>query len=151
MQTAGRIYAEWMETPKHLQPRTILVDVIGIGAGVCDRLGEIGLPVAAVNVAESASVNERYVRLRDELWFNAREWLQKRHCMLVKDETLIAELSLPKYSFTSNGKIKVESKDDMKKRYPQSPDVADALVLTFANQAITRGPGSYEPQHHEDF
>ena len=151
MQTAGRIYAEWMETPKHLQPRSILVDVIGIGAGVCDRLGEIGLPVSAVNVAESASVSERYVRLRDELWFNCREWLQKRHCMLVKDETLIAELSLPKYTFTSNGKIKVESKDDMKKRYPQSPDVADALVLTFANQAITRGPGSYEPQYHEDF
>ena len=109
------------------------------------------LPVAAVNVAESASVSERFSRLRDELWFNARDWLSKRHCMLVKDDTLIAELSLPKYSFTSNGKIKVESKDELKKRYPQSPDVADALVLTFANQAITRGPGSYEPQYHEDF
>ena len=36
MQTAGRIYAEYMETPKHLQPRTILVDVIGVGAGVAD-------------------------------------------------------------------------------------------------------------------
>jgi len=151
MQTSGRIYAEWLDTPPDKRPKAVFVDAIGIGAGVADRLMELGMPVTGVNVAEEASVSELYMRLRDELWFKARKWLEKKDCKLVDDETLIAELSLPKYSFTSNGKIKVESKDDLKKRYPQSPDVADALVLTFANQAITRGPGSYEPQYHEDF
>lgn len=151
MQTAGRIYAEWLQTPKDLQPITILVDVIGVGGGVADRLSELGLPIAGINVAEEASISEKYSRLRDELWFNAREWLMKRDCKLVEDETLVAELSLPKYGFTSNGKLKVESKDEMKKRYPQSPDVADAFCLTFAGSSITRGPGAYEPQYHEDF
>lgn len=151
MQTAGRIYAEWLDTPIEERPVTILVDVIGIGAGVCDRLSEIGLPVAGVNVAESASVSEQYSRLRDELWFMARKWLEKRHCKLADDDTLIAELSLPKYKFTSNGKLNVESKDELKKRYPQSPDVADAFCLTFAGASITKGPQAYEPAWAEDF
>lgn len=151
MQTSGRIYAEWIETPPDMRPVTILVDVIGIGAGVCDRLTELGLPVSGVNVGESAALHDQYVRLRDELWFNARKWFEKKHCYLADDETLIAELSLPKYKFTSNGKLQVESKDELKKRYPQSPDVADAFCLTFASSAITMGPGSREPEWHDDF
>ena len=151
MQTAGRIYAEWIETQVDMRPITILVDVIGVGAGVCDRLQELGLPVVGVNVGESASISDMYVRLRDELWFNARKWFEKKHCSLAEDETLIAELTLPKYKFTSNGKLQVESKDELKKRYPQSPDVADAFCLTFASAAITNGPKSRDPEWHEDF
>lgn len=151
MQTAGRIYAEWLETPRDLQPVTIMVDVIGIGAGVCDRLQEIGLPVAGINVGEEASISEMYNRQRDELWFMARKWLEKKNCKLVDDETLIAELSLPKYKYTSNGKLKVESKDELKKRYPQSPDVADAFCLTFAGHVMTKGPQSRDPEYFEDF
>lgn len=151
MQTAGRIYAEWLDTPIEQRPITILVDVIGIGAGVCDRLTEIGLPVSGVNVAEEASIADQYNRLRDELWFMARKFLEKKHCKLADDDTLIAELSLPKYTFTSNGKLKVESKDELKKRYPQSPDVADAFCLTFAGHGIMRGPQSCDPPHFEDF
>lgn len=151
MQTAGRIFKEYMETPKDKQPISILVDVIGVGAGVVDRLGEMGLPVSGVNVSEEASISDRYNRLRDELWFNARQWLEKKHCKLFKDEALIAELSLPKYTFTSNGKMKVESKDELKKRYPRSPDVADAFCLTFAMQAITKGPQALDPAYFEDF
>ena len=58
---------------------------------------------------------------------------------------------MPKYSFTSTGKIKVESKDEMKKRYPRSPDVADAFCLTFGDAAEYRGPASYEPTYYADF
>ncbi|HEY6020315.1 MAG TPA: hypothetical protein VIY48_10540 [Candidatus Paceibacterota bacterium] len=151
MQTVGRIMKEYNDCPIEERPVSILVDVIGIGAGVCDRLGELNLPVSGVNVAESAAVADHYVRLRDELWFSARKWLERKHCRLEKDDTLIAELSLPKYTFTSNGKIKVESKDELKKRYPQSPDVADAFCLTFATHATVRGPQSLEPTYYEDF
>ena len=151
MQTAGRILREWKDTPKEDRPATILVDVIGIGAGVVDRLLEMGLPVSGINVAESASVDELYMRLRDELWFSARKWLEKQHCKLVEDDTLIAELSLPKYAYTSNGKLKVESKDELKKRYPQSPDVADAFCLTFARHALVQGPQALVPEYYADF
>ena len=89
-------------------------------------------------------------RLRDELWFKARKWLEKKGCKLFPDETLIAELTLPKYAFTSSGKMKVESKDDLKKRYPRSPDVADAFCMTFCHTAEHRGRESYEPAYYAD-
>jgi len=47
----------------------------------------------------------------------------------------MAELTTPKYKFTSNGKIQIESKDEMRRRGLQSPDVADAFVMTFASDA----------------
>lgn len=150
MQTSGRIFAEWLDTKPEARPQHIFVDVIGIGAGVADRLLELGLPIVAVNVAEAASIDEHYMRLRDELWFKARKWLERKDCKLVADETLIAELTLPKYSFTSTGKLKVESKDDLKKRYPRSPDVADAFCLTFSHAAEHRGRQSYEPEAYVD-
>ena len=150
MQTAGRIYAEWLETPPAERPLGVYVDVIGIGAGVVDRLQELGVPVTGVNVAEEASVSELYLRLRDELWFKARKWLEKKDVRLFADETLIAELTLPKYSITSTGKLKVEGKDELKKRYPNSPDAADAFCMTFMQAAEHRGKQSYEPETYAD-
>ena len=150
MQTSGRVFAEWLDTPPELRPTTVFVDVIGIGAGVADRLQELGMPITGVNVAEEASVDDLYLRQRDELWFKARKWLEKKDCRLLDDETLIAELSLPKYAFTSTGKLKVESKDDLKKRYPQSPDVADAFCLTFAHSVEMKTRGSYDPEVYPD-
>lgn len=151
MQTAGRIFAEWNDTLPEDRPHTIFVDVIGIGAGVVDRLQELQLPIAGINVAESASADDRYHRLRDELWFRCRRWLEKKHCSLFNDETLIAELSLPKYKFTSSGKLIVESKDELRKRYPRSPDVADAFCLTFSDAADYHGKQSYDPPSYPDF
>ena len=151
MQSAGKVYAEWKDTPPELRPHTIFVDVIGIGAGVLDRLLELDLPAVGVNVAEATSIDDRYSRLRDELWFRARRWLERKDCKLFKDDVLVAELSMPKYSFTSTGKIKVESKDEMKKRYPRSPDVADAFCLTFGDSADYKGARSYDPPYYEDF
>lgn len=151
MQTSGRVYADWLDTPLERRPHSIFIDLIGIGAGVFDRLQELGLPVVGVNVAESASADDHYNRLRDELWFRGRKWLEKKHCKLFPDETLIAELSLPKYSVTSSGKLKVEGKDELKKRYPRSPDVADAFLLTFAYAMEHRGKQAYDPEHFEDF
>lgn len=150
MQTSGRVFAEWLDTPPEHRPTTVFVDVIGIGAGVADRLQELGMPITGVNVAEEASVDDLYLRQRDELWFKARKWLEKKDCRLLDDETLIAELSLPKYAFTSTGKLKVESKDELKKRYPQSPDVADAFCLTFAHSVEQKTRGAYEPEMFPD-
>lgn len=112
-------------------PAEILVDAIGLGAGVVDRLRELGLPAIGVNVSESPASGERFMRLRDELWWKAREWFEARDCLMAQDDALIGELASPKYAFTSAGKIKVEGKDDMKKRGVQSPDLADAFCLTF--------------------
>ena len=61
--------------------------------------------------------------------------------VLPDNEVLAKELVAPRYSFTSSGKLKVESKDEMKRRGVASPNVADAFCLTFAGTAglVTRG------------
>lgn len=133
MQTVGAIVREYEDTPLHARPAAINVDVIGVGGGVVDRLRELGLPVRGVNVAESPSVdNKRYLRLRDELWFKARDWFASRAVTMPNDEKLQGELVEPKYGHESTGKLKVESKDEMKARGVRSPNLADAFCLTFA-------------------
>ena len=138
MQVAGLVKLEYDETRLEDRPTAIMVDVIGLGSGVVDRLKEDGLPVKGINVAEAAPIKERYSRLRDELWFRARDWFADQSCVVVRDDELTAELSTVKYSILPTGKVKVESKDEMKKRGLRSPDIADAFVLTFA-------PGSKYP------
>lgn len=137
MQTVGRVKAEYDGLPSHLRPREILVDVIGMGSGVVDRLRELGLPVRGVNVAEAPSMGGSYINLRAELWFKMRGWLEQRGSKLPRDEQLIAELTSIRYSFVSSGKMKAESKDEMRKRGLPSPDIADAVCLTLASDAAT--------------
>jgi len=132
MQTAGIVYNLWEKRKDENRPVSINVDCIGIGAGVADRLREMGLPAIDVNVGEAPSIESHYNRLRDELWFRAREWFDKRNVSMCQDEDLIDELTSPKYKYTSLGKLQVESKEEMIKRGVASPDLADAFCLTFA-------------------
>lgn len=138
MSTVGRIVHEALAD----KPAIIAVDSIGLGAGVADRLREIKeikANVVDVNVSESNALNQQAYRLRDELWIAAKDWLETRAVKLPKDEELRAELIGPTYSFTSNGKIKVEGKSEMKRRGMRSPDLADSLCLTFSGQAAIVG------------
>tara|TARA_R100001594_G_scaffold1244_1_gene5164 strand:- start:1952 stop:3349 length:1398 start_codon:yes stop_codon:yes gene_type:complete len=152
MQLTGIILTEYESVPYEERPSEILVDSIGLGAGVVDRLIELDLPARGINVAESSSVNQKYVRLRDELWFRGREWLEEKNCIIPKeDETLIAELSVPRFTYTSSGKLKVESKDEMKKRGHKSPDVADAFLLTFAGVAVRASGSSHRYNRPLDY
>ena len=135
MQTVGQVVHE----AKLDNPAEICVDTIGLGSGVADRLREMGLNVRDVNVAESSAMNPNAARLRDELWMSVKDWLGTRAVKLPKDEALRHELVAPRYTFTSAGKVVVESKDSMRKRGMRSPDLADALCLTFAGQAAMVG------------
>ena len=148
MQTCGLVVAEYkrLENFPDELPEEICVDSIGIGAGVCDRLAELGLPVRGVCVSERPSTDGKtYNRLRDELWFRAREWFEQRDCRIPQAcEELVAELSLPTYHFTSLGKMQVEGKDNMKKRGVRSPDLADAFCLTLAYENVWSGGHSFK-------
>ena len=143
MQTVGRVVAEYEALLPSKQPREILVDSIGLGSGVVDRLREIGLPVRGINVAEAPSMGGTYLNLRSELWFKTKAWFEDRACKLPKDDQLVAELTGIRYSFTSSGKMKAESKDEMRKRGLASPDLADALCLTMASDAATALSGAF--------
>lgn len=140
MQTSGRIKAKWDALLPGDKPYCILIDVNGLGGGVVDRLTELGLPVRGINVGEAAAIKDRFLYLRDELWWRGREWLEQRDVMLPTGtmgkrdpvERMCKELTLPRYTYQSSGKIKVESKAELKKRGHASPDIADAFMLTMA-------------------
>lgn len=139
MQLAGAIKAEFDLST--VPPSIIVIDVIGVGAGVVDRLHEQSLPILGLNVSEAPSLSGRYTQLRDELWMRCREWLETRAVRLPRDERLRDELASVRYSFLSSGKLKVEQKADMRRRGLPSPDHADALCLTFAEQGLMVGSG----------
>ena len=147
MQTVGRIMAQAGVDG----PEMILIDSIGIGAGVADRLREVvgelkgrAIDVRDVNVSEASAMNPSAAKLRDELWLSVRDWLTARACKLPKDDELRMELSSVRYAFQSNGKVKIESKADLKRRGLRSPDMADALCLTFGGGAAGVG-GRHTP------
>jgi phage terminase large subunit len=78
----------------------------------------------------------------------AREWFEARDCKIPQDDTLLPSLTGVRYKYLSTGKLKVESKDEMKRRGQRSPDVADAFVLTFAGQGAVAGGYSRGYNHN---
>lgn len=129
MEVAGLLADMYRE----MRPDGLLVDKIGIGAGIVDRLRELNIPVIGVNSAESAHDKERYGNKRAEMWYTMKEWLEDQPNRLPDDEALKSDLSAPQGGkYTSNGARLLESKKDMKKRGVRSPDGGDALALTFA-------------------
>ena len=143
MQTCGMVLAEFESLPPSQRPESVNVDVIGIGAGVCDRLSEtMSCSVRGINVAESPALKARFRRLRDELWFAMREYFEGRDVRCVESDQLLAELTAPRYVTLSDGKIQVESKPAMRKRGHPSPDCADALALTLSGTAAMLSGGS---------
>lgn len=125
----------------------IAVDVIGLGAGVYDRLeelrrqGTLRQVVSAVNVAEKAPpvlhpADARPRLLRDHLWLTMAQWLREEQPVFCPPdrhaaEDLAGELASVGYRIDSQGALVVEDKDSMRKRLGQSPDLADALATTF--------------------
>ena len=136
MKIAHRIHELWEMTLPSARPRLIAVDAIGVGAGVADRLRQLGLPCMDVNVSEAPAQKDRFLKLRAELWFSVRAWLERRDVafMIQPDfaRQLVEELVAPDMVITPGGKTDVESKTSMRSRGVPSPNLADALCHTFA-------------------
>ncbi len=123
-----------------IKPNAIRVDEIGIGAGVVDRLKEMDIEnVSGVNVATKAANQDQYVNLRTEIFDGLRERFESGRIAIPDDQELIGQLAAIRYSFTSSGQMKLESKDDLRRRGIPSPDRADALALAFGPPPRKRG------------
>lgn len=142
MQLSGAVKAEYDAVSSSKKPVEVIVDSVGMGAGVLDRLRELGLPARGLNVSERSMQKETYINLRAELWFKCKAWLEGMDVKIPHDDRLWAELAAPRYHFTSSGKIQVESKEAMKKRGINSPDRADAVCLSLANEMTTMAYGT---------
>lgn len=101
----------------------------GYGSGVVDSLLQAGMSPQEIHFS-SKPIDNRYVNRRAEMWFTMAEWV-KRGGQLINSPDLARELTAPTYTF-QNGKFTLEPKDAIKERLGFSPDLADALCLTFA-------------------
>lgn len=136
-------------------------DSIGVGAGAKGEFKELNngtIVTNGVNVGDSAGhgqfrdtgkdKKDMFMNLKAILWWEMRLRFKRTYehvngleqysddelISIPDNRELITELSQPKYQFKDNGKIQIESKSDMKKRGIKSPNVADALILSFAPQ-----------------
>lgn len=130
MQTTGRVVAALNET-KSTEAR---IDAVGIGAGVFDRLKEMGKAAVEMQSGQAAKDSERFANARAEWWWGLRERFESGDIDIdPKDEELASQLASIRYKFTSRGQIIIESKDEMKKRGLGSPDEGDAHMLASAD------------------
>lgn len=117
---------------------TMAVDADGLGAGVFDRLIELGHAVGEIRGGKAPIEPEDFVNARSEWFWNLRKRFEEGDIDIdPNDEELAKQLGQIKWKITSSGKIAVESKDDMRKRGLSSPDRADALAYAFAQVDIT--------------
>ncbi len=149
MHSTGRIMKV---TSKNKGSIKIMVDIIGMGGGVYDRLKEQGRKVFAFNAAEATNKTDRtkelkFINKRAAGWWMMRELFEDGMNKNIKEEDkiaipdneqLIGDLASPKWDVTSSGKIKVEAKDKIRERLGRSPDDADAVIMAFWKE---RSPG----------
>lgn len=157
-QTARSAFFKCIEA----QTDYLAFDSIGVGAGVKGELWSLSqahphkMTISGVNVGESPSEQQFttekrnediFLNLKAELWWKLRrrfertyehvngikEWPIDELISIPNHSELISELSRPLFERTENGKLKIEAKEKMKKRGIASPNLADALILSFAN------------------
>lgn len=126
-----------------------VVDVIGIGAGVVDRLREQGLRgVVAFNAGAKTNRKDEsgelgFVDKRSAAWWNMRELLDPANghaVALPPDDKLTGDLTAPRWRTMSGGRIRVESKEDIRKRLKRSTDDGDAVIQAFWDDDAPQDP-----------
>ena len=110
----------------------VFLDATGLGAGVYDRFRELGFSVTGINMAESSIEKDKYINIRAEAYFRLKEWMEAGG-MLQRDSEFM-QLNDIKYKMRSNGKLQIIDKETLRKNGVPSPDVADALMLTFGRE-----------------
>lgn len=119
----------------------VFVDGGGVGGGVVDRLHQMHIPVVDVQFGARPDGTSqrvrgvRYANKRAEIWGDLRDWLEVGkipNTIRGLDKPFPTELSVPLYGFNASDALQLESKKDIRRRGQESPNVADALALTFA-------------------
>ena len=109
----------------------ITVDVVGLGAGIVDRLREMGYSVRGFNGGSFTTQQHKFLNLRASSYWNLRTLLEEGRIALPRDPGLFEELLAIRWFPTSEGKVQLERKVDMKRRLGKSPDRADAVSMAF--------------------
>jgi hypothetical protein len=120
-----------VEAIQEFKPQAVFIDTVGIGAGVYDQVRALGFKAIEANVGLPATDIEHYYNKRAECWVAMKAWLTERGGLDPKDQALPADLTGIEYGYDIKGRLQLERKEDMKKRGLASPDLGDALALSF--------------------
>ena len=138
----------------------VKVDKTGIGQGVTDRLNELRsenkhqAQIVGVMVGSAAHRPDRFPKLRDELWWEVGRTMSENGAWDLSqlDDATAAQLTAPRWAPDSSGRIKVERKEETRKRIGRSPDDTDALLLAFYSGSGSSGAKEWlealAPLHH---
>jgi hypothetical protein len=138
------------------EPDAVFIDA-GNGSGVIDRVRQLGLDVIEVNFGGKPS-DPHYANKRAEMWFGMRDWLRGGGA-IPNEPALKQDMAAPVYWYDPSNRVILEPKDDIKKRGLPSPDLGDALALTFAHPVgkhirdplLARGAHSASRRQHNPF
>lgn len=137
MRVAGRCIMAL--TDQRIPRGCVFADAGGLGVGIVDRMRELGWPVNGVHFGGSPlSADPRFGNRMTELWCRMKEEIEACRIALPNDDALIAQLTGRRAIVQSSGKIKLESKAEMKRRGLPSPDRADALALALLSPSSGR-------------
>jgi hypothetical protein len=119
----------------------VKVDEIGVGRGVIGELQNLGsegrhqASIVAVNVSRQARDDAQFENVRAELWWEIGRLLSQNRLWdlstMDNADTTVAQLLEPRWEIGPRGRIKIEKKDEIRKRLGRSPDNADALLLAY--------------------
>jgi hypothetical protein len=134
MGAVGRFIVEF--TKRGLKPSEIYGDESGLGGPMIDRLAEAGWPINRVNNGHRAYQGDRYQHRGAEMWHEAGQKIAHLEVILPEDDKLKVQLTTRKIKVLSDGRLGVESKEDMRGRGLTSPDRADAVVGVLAVDGV---------------
>ena len=131
-------------------PDAVFCDA-GAGSGVIDRLRQLKYDVIEIPFGGKAMKPDQYINRRSEMWWLMKQWVEEGGA-IPNDIALKQELATPIYWYDNVGRRVLESKDQIKKRLQGagSPDLADALALTFALPVAKKQPEDIYIKRHKE-
>ena len=121
------------------QLKDIIVDEIGVGAGVLDNLkADRRFNAQGLNGSNAPSNTEKYLNLRAEVFDGLRQRFADGDISIPNDPELISQMASLTYKYNARGQLQLESKDLIRSSGRQSPDKADAIALAFTSEIKTK-------------
>lgn len=151
MMVTNFVMGNYNQTPMRDRPQAIMVDYMGVGAGVCDRLLEKKYPARRIQAGSSAFENHLYANLRAEMYCRLMREFRERSLKIPDNDELVDELLSISYKYDTKGRYLLKSKQDMRRAGVKSPDSADAVALTFSETLPVDFVAFSEPTNYMNY
>jgi hypothetical protein len=121
------------------RPDQVFMDGGGLGGPICDRMRQLGYDVVEVQFGGVADNSERYSNKRSEMWARMKDWLQVG--AIWDSYEMDKEFAVCEADTDRTDRVRLETKESLIERGESSPDISDALALTFAYPVVSRKAG----------